>query len=53
MTGKQFKEHYLKILNGAATEDFEEKEKIFRTEIQAEQLQNAASGLMMMELLSE
>ena len=35
MTEKQFKEHYLKILNGAATEDFEEKEKIFRTEIQA------------------
>ena len=74
------------ILNGAATEDFEEKEKIFRTEIQAladidgisfeealekiesifidqyfqendekvaEQLQNAASSLMMMELLPE
>lgn len=76
----------MKILNGAATEDFEEKEKIFRTEIQAladidgisfeeafekiesifidqyfqendekvaEQLQNAASSLMMMEMLQE
>lgn len=86
MTKKQFKEHYLKILNSSVIEDFEEKEKIFRTEIQAladidgisfeealekiesifidqyfqendekvaEQLQNAASGLMMMELLSE
>ena len=86
MTKKQFKEHYLKILNSSVIEDFEEKEKIFRTEIQAladidgisfeealekiesifidqyfqendekvaEQLQNAASELMMMELLSE
>ena len=86
MTKKQFKEHYLEILNSSVIEDFEEKEKIFRTEIQAladidgisfeealekiesifidryfqendekvaEQLQNAASGLMMMELLSE
>ena len=86
MTEKQFKEHYLKILNISVIEYFEEKEKIFRTEIQAladidgisfeealekiesifidqyfqendekvaEQLQNAASGLMMMELLSE
>ena len=86
MTEKKFKEHYLKILNSSVIEDFEEKEKIFRTEIQAladidgisfeealekiesifidqyfqendekvaEQLQNAASGLMMMKLLSE
>lgn len=86
MTEKQFKEHYLKILNGAAIKDFEEREKIFRTEIQAladidgisfetalgkiesifvdqyfqendekvaEQLQKAASGLIMMEFLSE
>lgn len=86
MTEKQFKEHYLKILNSSVIEDFEEKEKIFRTEIQAladidgisfetafekiesifidqyfqendekvaEQLQMAASGLMMMEVLSE
>ena len=35
MTEKQFKEHYLKILNSSVIEDFEEKEKIFRTEIQA------------------
>ena len=86
MTKKQFKEHYLKILNSSVIEDFEEKEKIFRTEIQAladidgisfeealekiesifidqyfqendekvaEQLQNAASSLMMMEMLTE
>lgn len=85
MTEKQFKKHYLKILNGAAVKDFEEREEIFRTEIQAladidgipfeealgkiesifidqyfqeddekvaEQLQKAASGLMMMEFLS-
>lgn len=84
MKEKQFKEHYLKILNGAAIEDLEKREKIFRTEIQAladidgisfeeafekiesifidqyfeeddekvaEQLQKAASGLMMMEFL--
>ena len=84
MKEKQFKEHYLKILNDAAIEDFEKREKIFRTEIQAladidgisfeeafekiesifidqyfeeddekvaEQLQKAASGLMMMEFL--
>ncbi|WP_270451047.1 hypothetical protein [Lactobacillus crispatus] len=84
MKEKQFKEHYLKILNGAAIEDFEKREKIFRTEIQAladidgisfeeafekiesifidqyfeeddekvaEQLQKAASGLMMEFLL--
>lgn len=86
MTEKQFKEHYLKILNSSVIEDFEEKEKIFRTEIQAladidgisfeealekiesifidqyfqendekvaEQLQNAVSSLMMMEMLAE
>lgn len=35
MKEKQFKEHYLKILNDAAIEDFEKREKIFRTEIQA------------------
>lgn len=84
MTEKQFKKHYLRILNGATVKDFEEREKIFRTEIQAladidgisfeeafekiesifideyfeeddekvaEQLQKAASGLMMMEFL--
>lgn len=82
----KFKEHYLKILNSSVIEDFEEKEKIFRTEIQAladidgisfekalekiesifidqyfqendekvaEQLQNAASCLMIMKFLSE
>lgn len=27
MKEKQFKEHYLKILNGAAIEDFEKKRK--------------------------
>ena len=85
MTEKQFKKHYLRILNGATVKDFEEREKIFRTEIQAladidgilfetalgkiesifidqyfqeddekvaEQLQMAASGLMMMKMLT-
>ena len=86
MTEKQFKEHYLKILNSSNIEDVEQREKTIRTEIQAladidgilfeealeknesifidqylqendekvaEQLRNAASSLMMMELLSE
>ena len=86
MTEKQFKEHYLKILNSSNIEDVEQREKTIRTEIQsladidgisfeeafekiesifidqylqendekvAEQLQNAASSLMMMEMLTE
>lgn len=85
MTEKQFKEHYLKILNSSSIEDVEQREKIIRTEVQAladidgilfetalgkiesifidqyfqeddekvaEQLQMAASGLMMMEMLT-
>lgn len=86
MTEKQFKEHYLKILNSSSIEDVERREKNIRTEVQAladidgisfetalgkiesifidqyfqeddekvaEQLQMAASGLMMMEMLTE
>ena len=86
MTEKQFKEHYLKILNSSNIEDVEQRKKTIRTEIQsladidgisfqeafnkiedifidqyfqendekvAEQLQNAASSLMMMEMLTE
>lgn len=86
MTEKQFKEHYLKILNSSNIEDVEQREKTIRTEIQAladidgisfqeafnkiediftdqyfqekdekvaEQLQNVASSLMIMEFLSE
>ncbi|UVY21056.1 MAG: hypothetical protein [Bacteriophage sp.] len=85
MTVKQFKEHYLKILNSSSIEDVEQREKIIWTEVQAladidgilfetalgkiesifidqyfqeddekvaEQLQMAASGLMMMEMLT-
>lgn len=85
MTEKQFKEHYLKILNSSSIEDVERREKNIRTEVQAladidgilfetalgkiesifidqyfqeddekvaEQLQMAASGLMMMEMLT-
>lgn len=86
MTEKQFKEHYLKILNSSSIEDVERREKNIRTEVQAladidgisfekalgkiesifidqyfqeddekvaEQLQMAASGLMMIEILKE
>lgn len=86
MTEKQFKEHYLKILNSSSIEDVERREKNIRTEVQAladidgisfetalgkiesifidqyfqeddekvaEQLKMAASGLMMMEMLTE
>lgn len=86
MTEKQFKEHYLKILNSSSIEDVERREKNIRTEVQAladidgilfetalgkiesifidqyfqeddekvaEQLQMVASGLMMMEMLTE
>ena len=35
MTEKQFKEHYLKILNSSSIEDVEQREKIIRTEVQA------------------
>lgn len=85
MTEKQFKEHYLKILNSSSIGDVEQREKIIRTEVQAladidgilfetalesiesifidqyfqeddekvaEQLQMAASGLMMMKMLT-
>ena len=85
MTEKQFKEHYLKILNSSSIEDVERREKNIRTEVHAladidgilfetalgkiesifidqyfqeddekvaEQLQMAASGLMMMEMLT-
>lgn len=85
MTVKQFKEHYLKILNSSSIEDVEQREKIIFTEVQAladidgilfetalgkiesifidqyfqeddekvaEQLQMAASGLMMLKMLT-
>ena len=85
MTVKQFKEHYLKILNSSSIEDVEQREKIICTEVQAladidgilfetalgkiesifidqyfqeddekvaEQLQMAASGLMMIKMLT-
>ena len=35
MTEKQFKEHYLKILNSSSIEDVERREKNIRTEVQA------------------
>ena len=35
MTEKQFKEHYLKILNSSSIGDVEQREKIIRTEVQA------------------
>lgn len=35
MTEKQFKEHYLKILNSSNIEDVEQREKTIRTEIQS------------------
>ena len=84
MTEKQFKEHYLKILNSSSIGNVEQREKIIRTEVQAladidgilfetalgkiesifidqyfqddekvaDQLRMAASGLMMMKMLT-